>query len=879
MAESPEREQLRQRFRNVIALYRLVRCINEGYPSLPDSSAPKLEALPSRRNVLEAITTILVVDHEILAAASFSEATDDSQVSVTGSLVCVSSDEVVQELRNPRQSPLENANTEHTADIDLDFPLEIDTEGINTHSTKVVAISNPHTAHQKLPQFQFSSTNPQGLCLVKDGRDLWCMIKDDDEDTGWENIIQKLSTSQCQKQFESCWRKMHRRMTTWSSLGLLYNLAHIPTETLRKITNKRTVVFDQRLSRYLTILKESHSDVLFGYNPVTVEPRTEQIPRPNIALLQKTTGYNIIYNDAETAINFHQFFIHLLLGFVKALARLSKAMKRKVNESPDIKEITSAIASAAPIVRALVMVVHSDALETHLQTLRTTEAELRMPTIDSIPNYTKFAAANDLILGKGYKDAKGKGRDKGAKDEDKGVESRDKGAKDEDKGVESRDKGAKDEDKGVERRDMNTKGEGEGEGMNEGGTNDEDENENENGYPGYGEAEEDENADLVCLAYTADHTVLRRWIMTFVGHFSAKRILERHVTGAGLDKPVDIRLIAVKRAETTQERLTWGAASEMRCGRRVRQHRKVVDDSAEESAVVVGAQWSSVASELASVVTGVMRKCSGDIYHFPISFCAGNKARRLLAGSVFVGVMQWLSERLRAWAGRLLAVFGSLGVIRQLSECRGGACQGCGIIGNRQRGVVVVLGAEDERKPVEDRLQPVFYGNRYQICGWVVGNRFIKNRLQLQATGGATGANRLHPVSEKDRTKPDFKTLAGTVPVAISWDGAGACEGAGGVRGTWDVVMAAVASVRDERRERRGLHVLMKGKRMTTGCRWGRWAPMVPIKLRWQAPMGASGWDVGRWCDAEVVHEADMCCKVMRADGLRWWLMGSDKLR
>ncbi|KAF8341059.1 hypothetical protein F5887DRAFT_1076627 [Amanita rubescens] len=576
MAESPEWEQLRQRFRNVIALYRLVRCINEGYPSLPDSSAPKLEALPSRRNVLEAITTILVVDHEILAAASFSEATDNSQVSVTGSLVCVSSDEVVQELRNPRQSPLENANTEHTADIDLDFPLEIDTEGINTHSTKVVAISNPHTAHQKLPQFQFSSTNPQGLCLVKDGRDLWCMIKDDDEDTGWENIIQnqptlpdhvttlnsylndyRLSTSQCQKQFErkfskyliaACWRKMHRQMTTWSSLGLLYNLAHIPTETLRKITNKRTVVFDQRLSRYLTILKESHSDVLFGYNPVTVEPRMEQIPRPNIALLQKTTGYNIIYNDAETAINFHQFFIHLLLGFVKALARLSKAMKRKVNESPDIKEITSAIASAAPIVRALVMVVHSDALETHLQTLRTTEAELRMPTIDSIPNYTKFAAANDLILGKGYKDAKGKGRDKGAKDEDKGVESRDKGAKDEDKGVESRDKGAKDEDKGVERRDMNTKGEGKGEGMNEGGTNDEDENENENGYPGYGEAEEDENADLVRSAYTADHTVLRRWIMTFVGHFSAKRILERHVTGAGLDKPVDIRLIAVKRA-------------------------------------------------------------------------------------------------------------------------------------------------------------------------------------------------------------------------------------------------------------------------------------------------------------------------------------------
>ncbi|KAF8324387.1 hypothetical protein F5887DRAFT_1082446 [Amanita rubescens] len=173
MAESPEREQLRQRFRNVIALYRLVRCINEGYPSLPDSSAPKLEALPSRRNVLEAITLFC-------------------QVSVTGSLVCVSSDEVVQELRNPRQSPLENANTEHTADIDLDFPLEIDTEGINTHSTKVVAISNPHTAHQKLPQFQFSSTNPQGLCLVKDGRDLWCMIKDDDEDTGWENIIQNM---------------------------------------------------------------------------------------------------------------------------------------------------------------------------------------------------------------------------------------------------------------------------------------------------------------------------------------------------------------------------------------------------------------------------------------------------------------------------------------------------------------------------------------------------------------------------------------------------------------------------------------------------------------------------------------------------------------
>lgn len=58
------------KFRNLLALLRFIRTINSdiGYPSLEDAHADKIERLPPRQKFTDAMTTILVMDHEIIAA-------------------------------------------------------------------------------------------------------------------------------------------------------------------------------------------------------------------------------------------------------------------------------------------------------------------------------------------------------------------------------------------------------------------------------------------------------------------------------------------------------------------------------------------------------------------------------------------------------------------------------------------------------------------------------------------------------------------------------------------------------------------------------------------------------------------------------------------
>ena len=58
-------------FRYVLALLRMLLAINEsmGFPLLSlDGSAPKIEDLSSRRKFTDAMTTILILNHEVVAA-------------------------------------------------------------------------------------------------------------------------------------------------------------------------------------------------------------------------------------------------------------------------------------------------------------------------------------------------------------------------------------------------------------------------------------------------------------------------------------------------------------------------------------------------------------------------------------------------------------------------------------------------------------------------------------------------------------------------------------------------------------------------------------------------------------------------------------------
>ncbi len=76
---------LYKKFRTLTTLLRVAVSLNFGQPSLADNGAPKREKLTERHHVLEAMASILVTNHENLAAIAFS--VENGQDPVSGGLV------------------------------------------------------------------------------------------------------------------------------------------------------------------------------------------------------------------------------------------------------------------------------------------------------------------------------------------------------------------------------------------------------------------------------------------------------------------------------------------------------------------------------------------------------------------------------------------------------------------------------------------------------------------------------------------------------------------------------------------------------------------------------------------------------------------------
>jgi hypothetical protein len=59
------------RFRNLTLLLRLLTTINKGTAVLPADDSPPIQDLPIRRKIVDAVTTILVRNREVLAATAY----------------------------------------------------------------------------------------------------------------------------------------------------------------------------------------------------------------------------------------------------------------------------------------------------------------------------------------------------------------------------------------------------------------------------------------------------------------------------------------------------------------------------------------------------------------------------------------------------------------------------------------------------------------------------------------------------------------------------------------------------------------------------------------------------------------------------------------
>ena len=137
-------DDLRTEFRNLTLLLCFLTAINEGRPTLRDRRAPRFWELASKDGrVIDAVTTILVCNHEVIAAAASNDG--------SGGLVCANDANLKDSLRDfaqasaglgPSDVPkVAQAFAPFDSGIDVDIPYTVD-EGTKD-MLSITAISNP----------------------------------------------------------------------------------------------------------------------------------------------------------------------------------------------------------------------------------------------------------------------------------------------------------------------------------------------------------------------------------------------------------------------------------------------------------------------------------------------------------------------------------------------------------------------------------------------------------------------------------------------------------------------------------------------------------------------------------------------------------------
>jgi hypothetical protein len=245
----------------------------------------------------------------------------------------------------------------------------------------------------------------------------------------------------------------------------------------------------------------------------------------------------------HTAYYFHGFLIAILMGYTCSLAELKVAMahanqeeqpkgrkfkKNGVTSSP-WDAVRKQMKVLSPFVRALFILAHSNALTEHLRLLTTPVSgkmvPLKMvPLISSKHIYVQFAIDHELLPA----------APAGAPNHEKPIIERD---------VEDEDGTDADSEDGTHGREDGPGGAGSGGGAH-----------GQKGEPEDADSDSEDGDELAeGVKYNPlhiDHMVLRKLILAYVAHFSAKRILERHSMQLRPDVDVRLNLIAVPRSKT-----------------------------------------------------------------------------------------------------------------------------------------------------------------------------------------------------------------------------------------------------------------------------------------------------------------------------------------
>ncbi|KAF8330281.1 hypothetical protein F5887DRAFT_986545 [Amanita rubescens] len=513
MQNEPSSEQLRQKFRSLTTLLRVVLSLRIGYPTSSGDAAPS--SLTNSHHVLEAIASILIIDLEVVAVMAFSDdsgglvmqnqaPTSPSASTLPSQVDIEQNDAVPCDIPTPLISPVvANDSTNGLGNLHPD--IDTDTNNVDFQNLKVATVSNSHSPNG-VSQTEFS---------LLEGKDLWPEVKAGK----FENVLNsqqglsdhlkticsylqvyKSSTTKDRSDIATafsryliitCWRKMYRRISSWSSLGLLHTLRAFDEGTLQGMAHKAETVDDDADEDRDTRQEPNNDRSLALFLSTSNQETLELLMAEDSKALQAATRLqavacesNNIYRP-DTVVDFHIFFTSLLINYAKQLADLAKVGGwGQRGKSVDATKILSSARIFLPFALALYNVAHSNATRKHLKMLNNS-GQLFLPTAHEASIYMEFGRTHGIFFGRTDTTAQAPA------------------------------------------------------------------NEAQNDDP---EDVSNEENDLCTTESTTTTTVFRRWIMTFVSHLSAKRVLEKHVSEVlPMNAEVDLRLLSVKRPQTSPD--------------------------------------------------------------------------------------------------------------------------------------------------------------------------------------------------------------------------------------------------------------------------------------------------------------------------------------
>ncbi len=151
---------LHEKFRTLIALLRILLAINgdTGYPMFHDTKAQKIEDLSSRHRLINVLTTILVLDREILAVVPLKPSGHLREAT----FVVFSEDPL---------NPIDDCST-----LDTLNRVEIEDDGIPSDANQSPIIgAHRRDDHEKVVSYSGDSVG--GFFLISGGHDFWPQVR------------------------------------------------------------------------------------------------------------------------------------------------------------------------------------------------------------------------------------------------------------------------------------------------------------------------------------------------------------------------------------------------------------------------------------------------------------------------------------------------------------------------------------------------------------------------------------------------------------------------------------------------------------------------------------------------------------------------------